>query len=49
MSLSRKKLPELLKLKYHALADATEILGDLKETQKTFIGFQQYLYERKAA
>ena len=47
--LGQEKLPELLKLKYHALEDATKILGGVEEIQRTFIGFQKYLYERKAA
>jgi type I restriction enzyme R subunit len=47
--LEQEKLPELLKLKYHALEDATIILGGVEKIQKTFIGFQKYLYERKAA
>ena len=47
--LEQEKLPELLKLKYHALEDATIILGGVEKIQKTFIGFQKFLYERKAA
>jgi type I restriction enzyme R subunit len=47
--LEQEKLPELLKLKYHALEDATQVLGGVEKIQKTFIGFQKYLYERKAA
>lgn len=47
--LEQEKLPELLKLKYHALEDATQVLGGVEKIQKTFIGFQKYLYEKKAA
>lgn len=38
------KLPDLLELKYHALADAKEELGDIKSIRETFIGFQGLLY-----
>ena len=47
--LEQEKLPELLKLKYHALEDATNILGGVEKIQKTFIDFQKHLYERIAA
>jgi type I restriction enzyme R subunit len=47
--LEQEKLPELLKLKYHALEDATKILGGVEKIQNTFIGFQKYLYKRIAA
>ena len=38
------KLPELLTLKYKAIADAKRELGDIKYIRDTFIGFQEYLY-----
>jgi len=41
------KLPELLELKYNALADAKRELGDIPSIRNTFIGFQEYLYEMK--
>lgn len=41
------KLPDLLELKYHALADAKSELGDIQSIRDTFIGFQEYLYERR--
>jgi len=47
--LDQEKLPELLTLKYHALTDAAEILGGGENIRTTFIDFQKYLYERKAA
>jgi len=42
------KLSDLLTLKYSALADAKNELGDIPSIRNTFIGFQKYLYERKA-
>jgi type I restriction enzyme R subunit len=47
--LDQEKLPELLTLKYHALSDAAEILGGVENIRTTFIDFQKYLYERRAA
>jgi len=38
------KLPELLNLKYQAIADAKLELGDISSIRETFIGFQEYLY-----
>lgn len=42
--LDEAKLPNLLELKYHAIADAKEELGDIQTIRETFIGFQEYLY-----
>jgi len=39
------KLADLLVLKYHALADAKNELGDIKSIRNTFVGFQPHLYE----
>ncbi|MCH7731807.1 MAG: DEAD/DEAH box helicase family protein [Candidatus Marinimicrobia bacterium] len=39
------KLPELLILKYKAIADAKRELGDIGYIRDTFIGFQTHLYE----
>ncbi|MFY0689797.1 MAG: DEAD/DEAH box helicase family protein [Cyclobacteriaceae bacterium] len=41
------KLPELLELKYHAIADAKQHLGEIKLIRETFIGFQEYLYRKE--
>lgn len=41
------KLPDLLELKYQAIADAKRELGDIKTIRKTFVKFQEYLYEEK--
>jgi type I restriction enzyme R subunit len=41
------KLKDLLTLKYNALADAKNELGDISSIRNTFVGFQKYLYERK--
>ena len=43
--LDQEKLPDLLTLKYQALSDAQEILGDVDSIRSTFIDFQKYLYE----
>lgn len=42
--LDDSKLPDLLELKYNAIADAKNELGDIKSIRETFIGFQGYLY-----
>ena len=42
--LDEKKLPDLLELKYHAMADAVAILGNVTHIRETFIGFQKHLY-----
>jgi len=47
--LDEEKLPDLLTLKYHAIQDASEILGGVENIRTTFFGFQKYLYERKPA
>jgi len=47
--LDQEKLPDLLALKYHAISDATEILGGVENIRTTFADFQKYLYERKTA
>ena len=46
--LDDQKLPELLELKYQAIADAKSELGDLQAIRDTFIGFQQHLYHHGA-
>lgn len=46
--LDDEKLPDLLELKYNAIADAKKELGDIKSIRDTFIGFQQYLYNNRA-
>ncbi len=43
------KLPDLLELKYKALADAKHELGDIKSIRETFIGFQEHLYGGEAS
>lgn len=47
--LDLEKLSPLLELKYHSIADGIEELGSVDTIRATFIAFQQYLYERKAA
>lgn len=45
--LDDQKLPELLELKYKAVADAKEELGNIKSIRENFIGFQKNLYDEK--
>ena len=45
--LDDSKLPELLNLKYKAIADAKRELGTTSEIRDTFIGFQEYLYANR--
>ena len=47
--LDQDKLPSLLELKYHSITDAAEALGGVVSIKDTFIGFQKYLYQLKAA
>lgn len=42
--LEEEKLPQLLNLKYHAIADAVSILGDVGVIRSTFFNFQRELY-----
>lgn len=42
------KLPDLLELKYKAIADAKRELGEIKSIRDAFIGFQERLYRSKA-
>ncbi len=44
--LDREKLKPLLLLKYHALADAVDDLGEPEQIGEVFGGFQKYLYEQ---
>lgn len=45
--LDDSKLPDLLELKYNAIADAKEELGDIPSIRNAFIGFQEHLYEQR--
>ena len=47
--LDDQKLPDLLNLKYHSIADAKQELGDIQTIRGTFIDFQKYLYETSVA
>ena len=44
--LSEDKLPQLLNLKYHAIADAEQELGGVDKIRSTFFGFQKILYSK---
>lgn len=46
--LDQDKLPDLLELKYHGVADAVAALGDVSEIRDVFIGFQKHLYAQHA-
>jgi len=43
--LDDEKLPSLIELKYHAIADAVAELGEVPTIREMFIGFQKHLYE----
>jgi len=43
--LDEEKLPILLNLKYHAIADAEDALGSVEKIRETFFSFQKKLYE----
>ncbi len=43
--LDDQKLPHLIDLKYHAVADAVAELGQVATIRELFIGFQKHLYE----
>ena len=45
--LDDRKLPDLLELKYNAIADAVTVLGDVAEIRAAFIGFQKHLYAQQ--
>ncbi len=47
--LDEEKLPKLLNLKYHAIADAEDALGNVAKIRSVFIGFQKFLYNRQLA
>jgi len=42
------KIPDLLKIKYFAITDATDLLGGVDGIRGTFIKFQKYLYSATA-
>lgn len=44
--LDEEKLPILLNLKYHAIANAEQSLGDVEKIRTMFFGFQQNLYAK---
>jgi type I restriction enzyme R subunit len=46
--LDTEKLPSLIALKYHALADALKELGDPDRIRELFVGFQPILYSRES-
>ncbi|MCK4408564.1 MAG: DEAD/DEAH box helicase family protein, partial [Candidatus Eisenbacteria sp.] len=47
--LDQEKLPHLLELKYHAVADAVAVLGNVTDVREMFVGFQEHLYARPTA
>ena len=42
--LDQHKLPSLLELKYHSIADAVDYLGSVERIKNTFVSFQKHLY-----
>ena len=46
--LDAEKLSPLLKLRYGALNDAIQYLGEAEQIRQVFVGFQRYLYESNA-
>ena len=44
--LDEEKLPQLLNLKYNAISDAINILGDVDLIRSTFFDFQKHLYSK---
>jgi len=44
--LDEEKLPILLNLKYHAIADAEQLLGDVNQIRSIFFAFQKNLYAK---
>jgi type I restriction enzyme R subunit len=42
--LDQEKLPDLMALKYSAIADAAKALGGVERIRDVFIGFQKFLY-----
>lgn len=47
--LDDEKLPDLLELKYHAIADAKSVLGEISSIRHIFIDFQKHLYQNEAS
>lgn len=47
--LDQDKLPTLLELKYHSIADAAAQLGGVDSIKNIFINFQKYLYDKEVA
>ncbi|HJM62198.1 MAG TPA: type I restriction-modification enzyme R subunit C-terminal domain-containing protein, partial [Roseibacillus sp.] len=45
--LDDEKLPTLIQLKYGAIHDATEELGDATNIRELFVGFQRHLYAKE--
>jgi len=45
--LDDEKLPSLIELKYHGIADAVEELGPVSTIREMFVGFQKHLYEAR--
>ncbi|MBF0293297.1 MAG: DEAD/DEAH box helicase family protein [Nitrospinae bacterium] len=44
--LDQARLPNLIELKYHSMADGLDVLGEVGEIKSLFINFQKHLYER---
>jgi len=46
--LDQSRLPSLIQLKYHSIADASDVLGGVPEIRNLFLGFQKHLYQQAA-
>ncbi len=46
--LALEKLPRLLEIKYHTIADAKQKLGKAENIRLLFSGFQKHLYRQAA-
>jgi type I restriction enzyme R subunit len=44
--LDDEKLPQLISLKYHTVADAKVILGNTAAIRDVFVGFQTVIYRK---
>jgi len=42
--LDQEKIPDLLKIKYYAINDATKLLGGVNRIRETFFNFQKHLF-----
>jgi type I restriction enzyme, R subunit len=46
--LDQSRLPNLIELKYHSIADASDVLGGVPEIRNLFLDFQKHLYQQQS-